>query len=158
HADSALIDVSDHHRRIVEVGTGAEVEYRTGASKQLDVGHALDKLIAILDCCRAVKLGLKRLNALRVDGFFVHARVVEITNLPLNGAALRIFRGLLLQYVPQDLLIAYVDLREAVPCRLVGRNRTILPPSPTSELIEVDARVNAAVEVRGSESAFVACG
>ena len=75
------------------------------------------------------------------DGLYLHANLLH------HRTALRIIRRRFFENVVQYREIVLVDLREAVPRRIIRRNGIVLDPVAAGELIEVHTRIGGFVEV-----------
>src|SRR5579863_5578907 len=96
-----------------------------------------------------IQRGFDGVDTVSIDALFVHARGVEVADLLIDGgAASRGLRGFL-QDLALDPQVALVELVEAAPARLVGRDGVLRAPIAARVLIEVRARAD--VSVHGAE-------
>ena len=104
-----------------------------------------------------LKVRLQRLHPLAFDGGFVHAAGVEVADFLDVGAggrgvtALGDGGGAFFQDDVHGGLVAFVESVETAPARLVRRDGVVLEPGAVGEVVEIVARLDAAVEVGGIE-------
>ena len=114
--------------------------------------NRIDKGRFVWSCRDAVKVWLERRHPLCVCGLFVHARVVVIANLLIDGAPARIVGRCFFQNVAFRYQVPLVQFDKAHPLGLVSGNFCLLQPIATSVLVEIDARVGSLVDVVDAES------
>ena len=143
---TGLIDKGNGHVCVMKVRARAEAKQRVRTDRPL-VRHYRNHLPLIFDFGDAVELRLERRDSFLIDRLLVHARGIVVADLLHHRTALRIIRRRFFENVVQYREIVLVDLREAVPRRIIRRNGIVLDPVAAGELIEVHTRIGGFVEV-----------
>ncbi len=126
-AEAALAELRNLEVAVLRVGTGPEAEAR-GHALDPQMGHDAEHVGAGLDRGDEVEVRLQRLDPHRVDRILIHAAVVIIPHhlLERGGAGLQ-GSGALADGA-QVGLVAFGQLGEAAPARLVGGDGRVLDP------------------------------
>src|SRR4029077_6360627 len=96
---------------------------------------------------------LKRLQPCRFDLALIHAAGIEVAHLvPVRARSGVLVLRRLLQNTVQHILIVVVEDGERAPSRIRRRYVVVLDPPARSEMEEVIARRNRAVQIRKIES------
>ena len=143
-AESAGADLNNHRGGIHGVLIRPRAKEEIAGSIVMQRGDGSEQLWPRLECIDPRKLWLDWLVTVGIDGGLVHAGLKVVADLLLDRCAVGSL-GVLLQDAPEKLLILIRKLRVDVPCGLVGGNRVQLLPSTAGVLIEVHARVDAAI-------------
>ena len=111
------------------------------------MGQLVDERALVLHRGDAAEFGLQRTEALGFHRLLVHARAVEVANFLVDRIAPCTAGCGFLQNAALNILVALVELDEAYPLRLIGRDLGILDPVAAGILIEIHARIDALVDV-----------
>src|SRR5437016_12615710 len=137
---SALIGLGNLHFGILEIRTGAKAK-KSAYAYAMQVGNFIDKLSFALYGIDAVKFQFQHRNAFLVDGRFVHAGSVVVSDLLLSRGTFRRRCGLF-KNSTQNCAVALCQFIEASPYWLVSRNRVVPDPSAAGKLVEVNTGIS----------------
>ena len=142
----ALVRLSDHRVRVLEILPRAELEKRRDAVA-VQVRDFFGKLRLVLQIADAVKLRLERSDPLGVDGLFIHAGGVIIPDFLRDCVAIGRRPGRIFQNLVEDFAVALGQFLERAPSRLIGGDGVALHPAATGVLVEVHAGADGWVEI-----------
>ncbi len=145
-AQPALIQLCDHHRRIVGVLHRTRSEQYRAAVHQLQFSHQRRQFARRLQLCDGPQLRLQRFDPALFHHRLIHAGRVIIADFARHLVSVRGWRRCLFKNRVQKVKIVLVQFRVDVPGRLICRNRIVLLPASGRKMIEVHAWVRGAIE------------
>jgi hypothetical protein len=141
-AEAALIGNRHLDRRVLEVGLRAEGVERVDADG-VELGDERRELVDAGQRGDLLQQRIERTESLSVNRRFVEARSIVVADLLRLGVAAR---GCGVENRVERFVVALLQLLEASPAGAIRRHRVLRNPAATGELVEVGARVGAAVE------------
>src|SRR4051794_28345344 len=100
-----------------------------------------NRAVAIADRLNAVQFWLQRLQAFLIYTILVHACLIKIADLLMDGIAFGVVHRSFLQNVLGDKTIAFGEFTEAAPPSLIGRNGIVFDPGAADKLVKVITRI-----------------
>ena len=147
-AESALVGLGDHVRRVLEVLIRTEREQGSAAverRRKLRGRGILREILLRLQTGDALQLRQQRLGAKLLNGCLVHARRVVVADLLGHGIARGAGFRRFFQNRSQLRAVFVLELAVRAPTRLVRRNRILLDPTAARVSVEIHARVNGSI-------------
>ena len=143
--ESSLIHLCDHFLRVLKIRSGAKIKECANANP-MQVRHFVHQARLALHGVDAVKFRLQYGYAFFIDGLFIHAGSVIVTDFLLVGGAAGRRLGCLFKNLMQHSAVVLCQLIEASPTGLVRGNRIVLQPAAAGILVKVLAGIRGLVQ------------